>query len=165
MLQYELRLSQIESAERAKIQELRERLEFESQERMQKARPLHISSAELRSLAAVAGGGLLVFWTLFGFASVSLGSGEPGESGPASVAAAFRFATAAAAAAAGASIIASEDVWTGAMYVLPPRLDGCAGLDGWVRQATTPSPEVTNDAGKKRKAASSQQGSQNNHAK
>lgn len=34
--QYELRLSQIESAERAKIQELRERLEFESQERMQK---------------------------------------------------------------------------------------------------------------------------------
>ena len=45
MLQYELRLSQIESAERAKIQELRERLQFESQERMQKARPLHISSA------------------------------------------------------------------------------------------------------------------------
>ena len=44
MLQYELRLSQIESAERAKIQELRERLEVESQERVQKARPLHISS-------------------------------------------------------------------------------------------------------------------------
>ncbi len=35
--QFELRLSQIESAERAKIQELRAQLELESQERMQKA--------------------------------------------------------------------------------------------------------------------------------